>query len=165
MAKSKFIAVAIAASLLLGTAGCSFSSRVASKIDYAPADGSQTDLETIKVRNFVYLTNGTVSALSGSIVNPGLEPKILKIQYTDAALNESKEVTFTVNAGQKIDLGYNGGQALAINLGGKAGGIVRLSVAEGSGTPIELRVPVLDGTFDFYKPTIDSLNTVEPSSN
>jgi hypothetical protein len=165
MANSKFIAVAIATSLLLGTAGCSFSSTVASKIDYAPADGSQTDLETIKVRNFVYLTNGTVSGLTGSIVNPGLEPKILKIQYTDAAVNESKEVTFTVNAGQKIDLGYNGGQALAINLGGKAGGVVRLSVAEGSGAPVELRVPVLDGTFEFYKPTIDSLNNVKPSSN
>jgi hypothetical protein len=111
------------------------------------------------------MTNGTVSALTGSIVNPGLEPKILKIQYTDAAVNESKEVTFTVNAGQKIDLGYNGGQALAINLGGKAGGVVRLSVAEGSGAPVELRVPVLDGTFEFYKPTIDSLNNVKPSSN
>lgn len=165
MANSKFVAVAIATSLLLGTAGCTFSSPVASQIDYAPADGSQTDLETIKVRNFVYLTNGKVSALSGSIVNPGLEPKILKIQYTDAAVNEFKEVTFTVNAGQKIDLGYNGGQALAINLGGKAGGVVRLSVVEGSGTPVELRVPVLDDTFEFYKPIIDSLNTVEPSSN
>ena len=164
MAIRKFAAVAIAASLLIGTTGCSFTSPVASQIEYAPADGSQTDLETIKVRNLVYLTNGTVSALTGSIVNSGLEPKIFKIQYTDAEVNEAKEVTFTINAGQKLDLGYNGGQALAINLGGKAGSIVRLSVVEGSGTPVELRVPVLDGTFDFYKPIVDSLGTVEPSA-
>lgn len=164
MAIRKLAAVAIAASLLVGTTGCAFMSPVASRIEYAPADGSQADLETVKVRNLVYVTNGTVSALSGSIVNPSLEPKILKIQYTDAAVNEAKEVTFTVNAGQKIDLGYNGGQALAINLGGKAGAIVRLKVVEGSGTPVELRIPVLDGTFDFYKPIIDSLGQVEPSA-
>lgn len=163
MAIRKFAAVTIAASVLLGTAGCTFISPVASRIEYAPADGSQADLETVKVRNFVYLTNGTVSALTGSIVNPSLETKVVKIQYTDAALNEAKEVTFTVNPGQRVDLGYNGGQALAINLGGKAGGLVKLSVSEGSTTE-ELRIPVLDGTFEFYKPIIDSLGTVEPSA-
>jgi hypothetical protein len=163
MAISKFAAVTIAASMLLGTSGCTFLSPVASRIEYAPADGSQVDLETVKIRNFVYVTNGTVSAISGSIVNPSLEPKIVRIQYTDAAVNEAKEVTFTVNAGQRIDLGYNGGQALAINLGGKAGGIVRINVSEGSVTE-EMRVPVLDGTFEFYKPIIDSLQTVTPST-
>ncbi|MEN9955369.1 MAG: hypothetical protein RLY34_176 [Actinomycetota bacterium] len=164
MAISKFAAVAIAASMLVGTTGCTFTSPIASQIDYAPADGSQADLETIKVRNFVYLTNGTVSALAGSIVNPGLETKTLKISYTDAALNEAKDVTFTVNPGQKLDLGFNGGKALAINLGGKAGDIVTIKVTEGSSS-VNLNVPVLDDTFDFYKPIIDSLGTVEPSTN
>jgi hypothetical protein len=163
MAISKFAAVTIAASMLLGTGGCTFMSPVASRIEYAPADGSQVDLETVKIRNFVYVTNGNVSAISGSIVNPGLEPKTVVIQYTDAAVNESKEVSFSVNPGQRIDLGYNGGQALAINLGGKAGGVVRINVTEGSVTE-EMRVPVLDGTFEFYKPVIDSLQTVTPSA-
>ncbi len=164
MAIRKFAAVAIAASLLVGTAGCTFTSPIASHIDYAPADGSQANLETLKVRNFVYLTNGTVSALAGSIVNPGLEAKTLKISYTDAALSEAKDVTFTVNPGQKLDLGYNGGQALAINLGGKPGDIVTIKVSEGASS-VDLNVPVLDDTFDFYKPIIDSLGEVEPSSN
>ena len=163
MAISKFAAVTIAASMLLGTSGCTFMSPVASRIEYAPADGSQVDLESVKIRNFVYVTNGTVSALSGSIVNPSLEPKTVRIQYTDAAVNEAKEVTFSVNPGQRVDLGYNGGQALAINLGGKAGGVVRINVSEGSVTE-EMRVPVLDGTFEFYKPVIDSLQTITPSA-
>lgn len=163
MAISKFAAVAIAISTLIGTTGCTFLSPVASRIEYAPADGSQVDLETVKIRNFVYVTNGTVSAISGSIVNPGLEPKTLRIQYTDAAVNEAKEVSFTVNPGQKIDLGYNGGQALAINLGGKAGGVVRINVSEGSKTE-EMRIPVLDSTFEHYRAVIDSLATVEPSA-
>lgn len=164
MAIRKFAAVAIAASLLIGTTGCTFTSPVASRIDYAPADGSQADLESIKVRNFVYLTNGTQAALSGSIVNSGLEAKTLKISYTDAAVSEQKEVTFTVNPGQKLDLGYNGGKALAINLGGKAGDIVTIKLTEGA-VSADLNVPVLDGTFDFYKPILDSLAEVEPSTN
>lgn len=164
MAIRKFAAVAIAASLLIGTTGCTFTSPVASRIDYAPADGSQADLESIKVRNFVYLTNGTQAALSGSIVNSGLETKTLKISYTDAAVSEQKEVTFTVNPGQKLDLGYNGGKALAINLGGKAGDIVTIKLTEGA-VSADLNVPVLDGTFDFYKPILDSLAEVEPSTN
>jgi ABC-type sugar transport system substrate-binding protein len=164
MAISKFAAVAIAASLLVGTAGCTFNSPVASRIEYAPADGSQADLETIKVRNFVYVTNGTLSALAGSIVNPGTQAKTLTISYTDAAVSEQKQVTFTVNPGQKLDLGYNGGQALAINLGGKAGDVVTIKLSEGS-TSTDLNVPVLDSTFDFYKPIIDSLSVVEPSTN
>jgi hypothetical protein len=157
----KFAAVALAASLLVGTAGCTFNSPIASRIDYAPADGSQADLESLKVRNFIYLTNGTVSALAGSIVNSGSSATTLKISYTDAALNEAKEVVFTVAAGQKLDLGFNGSEALAIDLGGKAGDIVRINVTEGSGTAVELRVPVLDDTFDFYKPIIDSLEAVK----
>ena len=163
MAIRKFAAVAIATSVLFGTAGCTFSSPIASHIEYAPADGSQADLETLKVRNFVYVTNGTLSALAGSIVNPGLEAKTLKITYTDASVNLSKEVTFTVNPGQKLDLGYNGGQALAINLGGKAGDVVTIKISEGASSA-DLNVPVLDGTFEFYKPIIDSLGVVEPSA-
>jgi hypothetical protein len=163
MAISKFAAVAVAISALLGTTGCTFISPVASRIEYAPADGSQVDLETVKIRNFVYVTNGTVSAISGSIVNPSLETKTVRIQYTDAAVNEAKEVSFTVKPGQKIDFGYNGGKALAINLGGKAGGVVRINVSEGLITK-EMSVPVLDATFDQYKEVIDSLETVAPSA-
>ena len=38
-----------------------------------------------------------------------------------------------------------------------------IKVTEGSSS-VDLNVPVLDDTFDFYKPIIDSLGTVEPSA-
>ncbi|MFM6971386.1 MAG: hypothetical protein ACKOWH_02205 [Rhodoluna sp.] len=157
MAIRKFAAVTIATALVLGTAGCTFMSPLASRIEYAPSDGTQTNLETLRLRNFVYLTNGTVSAIAGSIVNPSDETKTLRIEYTDATLNEHKEVSLDVAAGQKLDLGFNGQPALNIDLGGKAGGIVRINVSEGSVSGVELRIPVLDSTFDYYKTTIDSL--------
>jgi hypothetical protein len=160
---SKFTALAIAAGLVLGTSGCGLMSPIDSRIEYAPADGTQVDLETLKLRNFMYLTDGTVSAIAGSVVNPGLESKTLKISYTDAAVNEMKVVTISVNAGQKLDLGFNGTRALAINLGGSAGGVVNITVSEGMSEEV-MNVPVLDNTFDFYQPIIDSLKLVEPSA-
>ena len=157
MAIRKIAAVSVATALVFGTAGCTFMSPQASRIEYAPSDGTQVDLENLRLRNFVYLTNGTVSAIAGSIVNPSAETKTLRIEYTDATLNEAKVVSLDVAAGQKLDLGFNGQPALNIDLGGKAGGIVRITASEGSVSGIELRVPVLDSTFDYYKPTIDSL--------
>jgi hypothetical protein len=160
----KFAIAAIAASVMLGTSACTFMSPVASRIVYAPADGHQVDLQSLKLRNFVYVTNGEKSALTGSIVNSGTTSSSLTITYTDAAVAENKTVTITVAAGQKLDLGYNGGSALGINLGGKAGDIVSIQVAEGSGEAVLFNIPVLDERFEYFKPAIDSLGSVEPSA-
>ena len=40
----KIATVAVAASLMLGTTGCTFVSPIASRIEYAPSDGSQVTL-------------------------------------------------------------------------------------------------------------------------
>lgn len=157
MAIRKFAAVSIATALVFGTAGCTFMSPLASRIEYSPSDGSQVNLDSLRLRNFVYLTNGTVSALAGSIINAGDSEQAVTIEYTDAALNEKKSVSISVAAGQKLDLGFNGQPALNIDLGGKAGDIVRITVTDGVASPVELRIPVLDNTFDYYQSTIDSL--------
>lgn len=164
MTLRKFAIAAIAASVMLGTSACTFISPVASRMEYTPADGTQVDLENLKLRNIVYVTDGSKSALTGSIVNTATTSSSLSIQYTDAAVAETKTVTITLAAGQKLDLGYNGGAALAIALGGNAGDIVTVQVAEGSGQSTELRIPVLDARFEYFKPAIDSLGGIEPSS-
>lgn len=160
MTINKFAAVAIAVSLLAGTTGCAMMSPVASRIEYAPSDGSQVNLENLKLRNFIYFNTGKVSALAGSIVNSGLETSTLKISYLDSLVNEQKEISISVNAGQKLDLGFNGTKALTLNLGGEPGGSVSFNVSEGSASQV-INVPVMDDTFDIYKPIIDSLNTAE----
>lgn len=148
----KIAAVGIAASLLLGTSACGFMSPIASIEAYAPSDGAQVDLETVKIRNFIYLTNGNGSeALFGSIVNSGADSTSLKLQYTDEASNEKREVAFNLLPGQKLDLGYNGNSALLIDLAGTAGKIANIFVIENNGTGQELRVPILDGTLAEYK--------------
>ena len=158
MSIRKLAAIGLAASLLLGTTGCSLVSPVASRVTYSPGDGTQINLQTVKVRNFMYLSNGKGGeALFGSIINPSLESKTVKIQYTDGTLNEKKEVSINLLAGQKIDLGYNGGSALAIDLAGEPGGVVNLFVIEGNNTGKMIEVPVLDGTLAQYKDLVAAL--------
>ena len=161
----KIAAVGIAASLLLGTSACGFMSPTASLEVYAPSDG----LENVKVRNFIYLTNGNGSeALFGSIVNSGLESTTFKIQYTEEASSEKREVAFNLLPGQKLDLGYNGNSALVIDLAGTPGKIANIFVIEGNGTGKEIRVPILDGTLAEYKEIFATLpgaaTSTEPSA-
>ncbi len=163
----KFAAVGIAASLLLGTSGCGFMSPIASIEVYAPSDGAQINLENVKVRNFIYLTNGNGGeALFGSIVNSGATATTFKIQYTDEASAKKREVAFSLLPGQKLDLGYNGNSALIIDLAGKAGQIANIFVIEANGTGKEIRVPIMDGTLAEYKELVASLpgsSSIEPS--
>lgn len=165
----KIAAVGIAASLLLGTSACGFMSPTASLEVYAPSDGAQIDLENVKVRNFIYLTNGNGGeALFGSIVNSGLESTTFKIQYTEEASSEKREVAFNLLPGQKLDLGYNGNSALVIDLAGTPGKIANIFVIEGNGTGKEIRVPILDGTLAEYKEIFATLpgaaTSTEPSA-
>jgi hypothetical protein len=164
MAIRKFAAVAIAATLVFGTAGCTFTSPVATRQAYSPSDGGQVDLETVKARNFIYLSNGTQAALFGSLVNSGLQDAEVHLQYTDATLNEKKDVHFVVKAGKKLDIGYNGEAALGIDLNKTPGSIVSIFVGQDSATGKEIRVPVLDGTLSEYAPLVATLNTVTPAA-
>ena len=154
----KFAAVAIALASVLATTGCNLASPVATHIVYPPADGSQADLNIVKARNLVYLTNGTAAALAGSLVNSGLTDATVTIAYTDAAVNEKKSLSISVPAGKKVDLGYNGADFANIALGGKPGEIVTIELSDG-GSPVAVNVPVLDGSFDFYQPLVGRLGT------
>jgi len=160
----KFATVAVAASLLLGTAGCTFMNPIASRIDYAPSDGTQVNLEHVDARNFIYLSDGQGhAALFGSLVNRGLDSASVKLQYTDASSKETKLAYFTLLPSQKLDFGYNGTSALNYDLGGKPGQTVTVWVSAGSETGKEMNVPVLDGTLAEYTDLVKQIGGVAPA--
>jgi hypothetical protein len=101
-------------------------------------------------------------------VNSGLESTTFKIQYTEEASSEKREVAFNLLPGQKLDLGYNGNSALVIDLAGTPGKIANIFVIEGNGTGKEIRVPILDGTLAEYKEIFATLpgaaTSTEPSA-
>jgi hypothetical protein len=85
------------------------------------------------------------------VVNSGLETQQFKIQYTDVN-GETQDINYTVAAGQKLDLGYGGGSAVALDIAPiKAGSVVSVFAIAGSEVGQKINVPVLDGTLAEYQ--------------
>ena len=159
----KIATVAIAASLMLGTSGCTFVSPIASRIEYAPSDGSQVTLKYVDARNFIYLSDGEGHfGLFGSLVNRGVTSTSVKLQYTDATTSEKKEAFFTLLPSQKLDFGYNGASALNYDLGGKPGQVVTVFVVADGEAGQGMNVPVLDGTLPEYAEIYKGIGATMP---
>ena len=93
-----------------------------------------------------------------------LKPIRNKLEYKDAATGESKQAQFTLQAGQKLDFGYNTADAknlpaLKFDLPKKLGGLVSVWLSADNQTGAEIRVPVLDGTLSEYAPLVAQLGT------
>lgn len=151
----KFAAVAVAAGVMLGTAGCNMISHVATNDVYAPSDGAQVDVSDLRARNFLLLTDGTKSILIGSLVNGSANSISASLNYEDGGAKKTTQVN--LNGAQKFDLGYNGTAALPVASDLPAGAIFKIEIAVG-GEKQELRVPVLDGTLPEYKAILDASN-------
>ena len=171
MFSRKFAAIAIAVGLVLTTAGCSFNPNPDSLQSYAPSDGSGADIhikadEVIKLRNFVYVTNGTIGTLAGTIINGGATLQTVTINYTGADGVKQTE-TVDIASGETAEYGYPGALRSAILLDGKPGDLAKVSFAtDGNSEWVELNVPILDGTHKEYKSIVDSLTAIpEPTES
>lgn len=152
--------IATLTSLVLATAllsGCSLSREVTSLEMYAPSDGTMVDAESLKARNVMIIKgSGNKALLIGSFVNSGLEPVMASLQTTDST-GEEIRVAFEVKPSGKFDLGYNGTEGVLLSLDSKPGSLHTIYVSDGS-DPIELVVPVMDGSLAEYRPFVESLN-------
>lgn len=152
--------IATLTSLALATAllsGCSLSREVTSLEMYAPSDGTMVDAESLKARNVMIIKgSGNKALLIGSFVNSGMEPVMASLQTTDST-GEEIRVAFEVKPSGKFDLGYNGTEGVLLSLDTKPGSLHTIYVSDGS-DPIELVVPVMDGSLAEYRPFVESLN-------
>ena len=145
-------AVAISAALLLGTTGCSLSSNVDSMQAYAPSDGSQMDLANVKLRNFIYLSDGTSGKLIGSVVNNNSTDVTVQFEYIDFDIR-TKTDPITVSSGETLGLGSGSDtEGLAVTIWGKPGQNIDIWVSIDGATGERFVVPVLDGTLEQYAP-------------
>jgi len=161
LAKRALTAIALSSVLLLGSTGCTFMGTVESLKPYQATDGAQLDLGDIELRDVIYFSNGKKAELFGSIVNSGLDAQSVSIQYIDAAGNYSLPLIENVAAGQKIDLGFNGGKALSFGIYPPAGTMLTFYVAASSSNgqlTDKLNVPV-SITLPLYSSILDGLNT------
>jgi hypothetical protein len=150
-ARKALSAIAISASILLATTGCSLTPAkdIASMQDYAPSDGSQVVVGKLKLRNAFILTNGTTTALFGSVVNSGLEDIEATIQYT-AKDGVKSNISFPVFAGEKLDLGYNGSEPVVLDVEAVEGTNVQVWLLDNVNAGQSLNVPVLSGAKSEY---------------
>ena len=127
---------------------------------YDPADGVNATVGKLQVRNFMYLTTATgKGALFGSVVNQDHDAVATTFELHAHGSSSTAEIPLSVGAGEKLDLGYNGGQAIPLGITAKAGQIVELHVTAG-GDKVTLNVPVLDGTFAQYAPLVNSIESL-----
>ncbi len=151
-ARKTALAIALAASVLVGTSGCSLTQNVATGQQYSPADGTQATVGDLGIRNAYILVNNGKAALFGSIVNSGLKSIDGAVQYTDITSAHFDE-SFTIKPGEKIDFGYNGSLPLILNVDASKvlpGANVLMSLKNTVDNPVSFSVPVLDATEPLY---------------
>ena len=152
--------IATLTSLLVVTSllsGCSLSREVASLDMYSPSDGTMLDVANLKARNVMFIKGaGNKVMLIGSFVNSGMEPVMASIQTKDAS-GEDIRVAFEVKPSGKFDIGYNGTEGVIMTLDEKPGAMHSIFLSNGS-DPIEMLVPIMDGSLAEYRPFVESLN-------
>lgn len=157
MKLKKLTAVVLTALATVALSGCSFTRDVTSLEMYTPSDGVQLDIEQLKARNVLFLKGKSGNAvLIGSFVNSGTETITATLQTEDAN-GELVRVAFEVGAGKKFDLGYNGTEGLVMPLTGVPGAMHPIYLS-GKSDPIEMLIPILDGTLEEYRPFVEPLN-------
>jgi hypothetical protein len=154
----KFAAVAIAASVLIGTTGCSFFSPIATMKVYTPGDGTDATVGPVEARNIIILAAPSgQTALFGSFINTSSSTETINIQIAGQTYVQN------IEAGKKVDLGFNGGNAILLaGLTAKAGSLVDVTFTHGHHI-VAKTLPVLDGTFAQYAPLVNSLGVLAPT--
>lgn len=150
-------AVAISAALMLGATGCSLTNNVASLQQYAPSDGSQIDIGNVKLRNFIYLTDGVNGGkLIGTFVNNEKSEISFQLEYLDGDLRAKTQPIY-IPAGETLAMGSAGDtEGFGVTLNAQPGSNVTMWVSIDGATGVELVVPVLDGTLEQYAPFFEN---------
>jgi hypothetical protein len=142
---------------LLALTGCSLNSEVESLRPYAPSDGVQADVDSLKSRNVMFIRNDNGRAvLIGSFINSSQSELMASIETFDADGNAVK-FDFSIAPGAKYDLGYNGNPGIVLNIEEIAGSMRNIFLTA-DGDPFGKLVPVLDGTLEEYRSFVEDLN-------
>lgn len=154
-------AVALASTLLAGTAGCGLLVPTATQKEYSAGDGLNIVVGDLKFRNVLIITDASGDAsLIATIVNP-----TTNVQYVTAEFRgvTAFDVTLIANEGlTKIGLA-DGYPIIVRGLGLSAGQYLDVYFQYGGQDGATLAVPVLDASNPLYSTYSPSLVTPEPT--
>jgi hypothetical protein len=150
----------LAATLLLGTAGCGIFVDTATLNPYSASDGLNVDVGGLQLRNVLVITDESGDAsLVFTIVND-----TTNVQYLIVELRTDTPVDLTIVANEgltKVGLA-DGNPAIATGTALKAGQYVDIYFQYGGQDGVTMAIPVLDGSHSLYAPYAPSLFVPEP---
>jgi hypothetical protein len=137
-------AVVTAAALTVTTAGCEVFSPTQTDVPYVPADGVQTDLGQVAVRDLVLVLTGTGGAMvSGGLVNSSKES--VTVQFSpqqETASGTGSEIE--LGPGQGVNLSQKGLQLSGVTA--KPGTLVPVAVTSSAAGTTLLNVPAVQAS-------------------
>lgn len=135
-------ALLTATALTVTTAGCEVFSPTQTDVPYVPADGVQTDLGQVAVRDLVLVLTGTDGAMvSGGLVNAGNQS--VTVQFApqqESGMTSGSEIE--LGPGQAVNLANKGLQLSGVTA--KPGTLVPVSVTSSTAGTTMLNVPAVE---------------------
>lgn len=150
----------LAATLLLGTAGCGIFVDTATLNPYSASDGLNLDVGGLQLRNVLVITDESGDAsLVVTIVNDTTNVQYLTVEFRTV---NPVDLTIVANEGlTKVGLADDN-PAIATGTALKAGQYVDIYFQYGGQDGVTIAIPVLDGSHTLYAPYAPSLFVPEP---
>lgn len=151
-ARRAVLLAAAAASLSAAVSGCTFTNPQLTAQPYLPADGQVVDLgDGVVVSSLHVITRaqGEPGVLLARVTSGSPEPRQV------AFVAENLDEAFTVPPNETLEIGgVEPGSALVVidPVTEAPGLLLPMTVAVEDGTTEEVRVPVMDGTLEYYEP-------------
>ncbi|MDN5797312.1 MAG: hypothetical protein L0H79_16365 [Intrasporangium sp.] len=146
-------ALVAATTVTLGTAGCMVFSPVQTDVPYAPADGIQTNLGSVAIRDLVLVTNGSGEAMvSGGLVNQSAQA--VTLQFAPQLEGGSTSGTeIQLQPSERVNLAEQGLQLTGV--AAKPGRVIPVQVTSSTAGTTLLNVPVMaaEGYYATVTPT------------
>ncbi len=153
------VAAGIAATALLAATGCSAVSPQATTMEYSAGDGIVEDLGPLELRNILLISpsEGKPGTLLGTVFNTSSSD----VQLIIEGATESATITVPGN-GKFVFEDKDTENGTLDQISERPGALVDLPFTVNSETK-ELKIPVLDGTFERYQEFVPGGFTPEPT--
>jgi hypothetical protein len=145
---------------LLSLTGCGYINPQQTSEQYAPSDGTRTDLGPLQLRNFIVVADSAdkPGRVVGAVYNTSSKDVVLTIKGTDGS-----QTQVPVKQNSHTMLNDTSDAAILNPAGAKPGAIVEVTISEnGTNQNAKFKVPVMDGTIVDYK---KYLPTSEPTAS
>lgn len=143
--------IALAAALMLGATGCTFSANIATEKPYDPSDGVGAEVGELSIRNALLIGDDPEELnLVMTVVSAADTDRRVTVQWEADGERVTEEIFVGAN-GRTAFGGPEQDQVLITGSGATIGGLVPVFFAYPGTEGVEVLIPVLDGSLPEYE--------------